>query len=214
MSFPYDKETIDEFLCSVDMVSAFEDFVAKKTEEMKSKPIGERAFRWNGHLSRACYECSGDDFNDDTDVMEYLNGGGPNVEVGLKFFDKNSKMWFPDGKGGFEAKLPTIDDTFIQLKDLNTVGVKEEASNWFREIIVMLLNGKDWDEIDGGDCESCYLFDEFGFTSEETPTDEELREWVDNLYVDREAVENEIDGFNDSENLGQLAEYFVVLPSF
>ena len=96
MSFPYEKDTVDEFLASVDMVAEFEEFVAKKTKEKKSSPIGNRAFRWNGNLSGRCYECSGNSFNDDTDVISYLNGRGPDVKVRFKVYDKNSLMTFPD----------------------------------------------------------------------------------------------------------------------
>lgn len=106
----------------------------EKADKKAAEPVWKREFRWEGHHTRCCYECSGERFND-SNYWSYFVG---NMEL-LPFT-------FIDPSAG-----DTHDDKLVKLKDCKNFD--KLCDKMFK-----FIDG-DLDE----DVDRCYDFDKFGF---------------------------------------------------
>ena len=131
-------------------------------QKQKAKPISKRQFAWKGHYTGCCYELSGDRFNHSAEFASLLN----------------DEDMFP-----IDVVIPDIDDeqfdpeTCIHLKDIKK----------FKKITKRFL---DFVHGEPSEADRYYDWDSFGFSTNNEPSDDELIEWLGNIFINKTDVDD------------------------
>lgn len=135
---------------------------AIELQKEKVKPISKRQFAWKGHYTRCCYELSGDRFDNSGQFATLMDNEG----------------MFP-----VDVVIPDIDDekfdpeTCIHLKDIKK----------FKKITKRFL---DFVHGEPSKADRYYDWDSFGFSIKAKPSDDELIEWLGNIFIDKSDADN------------------------
>jgi hypothetical protein len=143
--------------CQPRFVQQEKDKAAKKAAE----PVWKRNFRWEGHHTRCCYECSGERFDDSNYWGHFV------TNMDLLPFD----FYDPSEDGPADT-----DENSVLLKECPT----------FKKLCEKMLKFVDG-ELDE-DVDRCYDFDKFGFDN--PPSNDQLIEWLGNLVISKKDAED------------------------
>lgn len=135
---------------------------AIEIQKQKAKPISKRQFAWKGHYTGCCYELSGDRFNHSAPFASLLE----------------DEELIP-----IDVIIPDIDDeqfdpeTCIHLKDIKK----------FKKITKRFL---DFVHGEPSEADRYYDWDSFGFSTNDEPSDDELIEWLGNIFINKTDVDD------------------------
>lgn len=132
----------------------------EKADKIAAEPIREREFYWEGHYTRCCYELSGERFDHTGSWEDVIN------ELDLLPFNYSDPT---------DPQCETAEG-FVKLKDTNKF-------NSLCARMIGFVNGGLDDDVD-----RCHDFDKFGFGHQ--PSDAALREWLGNLEVNPDEIED------------------------
>lgn len=135
---------------------------AIEIQQQKAKPISKQKFAWKGHYTGCCYELSGDRFDDSAPFADLLNNEGMfPVDVVIPDIDKEQ----------FDP------ETSIRLKDISE----------FDDIKKRFL---DFVHGEPSEADRYYDWDSFGFNIKTEPSDDELVEWLGNIFINKTDVDD------------------------
>ena len=158
------KEYLEAFVESKGLTTEYEEFARTKQrehdDEMAKVSVGDLPFDFNGHLSRGCYECSGDNFDD---------GGSLNYILQEFFYFKTY-----DPKTNDEWDQKEYKKEKDKYRPITEVLSEEDLSKAFDNLMSFVEQKNDTFYY--------YLCDDFGFC-DRVPTKDEIREWFKSLLV-------------------------------
>lgn len=158
------KEYLEDFVESKGLTAEYEEFARNKQrehdDEMSKVSVGDLPFDFYGHLSRGCYECSGDNFDD---------GGSLNGILQEFFY---FKIFDPNTTDEYDRKY--YEEEKDKYRPITEVLSEEDLSKAF-DNLMSFVDQKN-------DTFYYYLCDEFGF-SDRVPEKDEIKEWFKSLLV-------------------------------
>lgn len=170
------KEYLEAFIEVKGLTAEYEEFARTKQrehdDEMAKVSVGDLPFDFCGHLSRGCYECSGDNFDEGGSLNGILQ-----QFFNLYTFDPNTtdKYDIED----YEKKK----DKFRPITELLSA---EDLSKAFDNLMTFIDQKNDTFYY--------YLCDEFGF-ADRVPTNDEIKEWFKSLLVEYKDADEAKDAF-------------------
>ena len=158
------KEYFEAFIESKVLTTEYEEFARTKQrehdDEMAKVSVGDLPFDFNGHLSKGCYECSGDNFDD---------GGSLNYILKEFFY---FEIFDPNTTDKYD--LEDYEEEKDKYRPITEVLSEEELSKAFDKLMSFIDQKNDTFYY--------YLCDDFGF-SDRVPSNEEIKEWFTSLLV-------------------------------
>lgn len=145
-------------------------FILKKLEEkdedQKKLSVGDLPFDFQGHYSKGCYECSGDNFNE--------SGTFASVWRDRLYYaiDPNTTEEY------YRNVLEQNKDKYVKV----TEALAEQEINVLHQRLLKFINHDN-------DTFYFHLTDKFGFTGR-VPTDDEVLEWLKSLYIKNDYVDD------------------------
>ena len=131
----------------------------EKADKKAAEPIRDRNFNWEGHYTRCCYEMSSERFDHSASWEDLIN------DLDLMPF-----CWEDPTDPNYERT-----EGWVKLKDTNK----------FNSMCGRMLGFVDG--VLDDDVDRCHDFDKFGFDN--PPSHDALREWLGNLEVDPDEIE-------------------------
>jgi hypothetical protein len=160
------KEYLEDFIEVKGLTTEYEEFARTKQrehdDEMAKVSVGDLPFDFYGHLSKGCYECSGDNFDD----------GGSLNGILQEFFNFNTF----DPKTTDEYDRKEYEKEKDKYRPITELLSEEELSKAFDNLMSFV------EQDDSNDTFYYYLCDEFGF-SDRVPEKDEIKEWFKSLLV-------------------------------
>lgn len=157
---------IYEFLRNKNLYEECEKYCKEHEEieiqKQKTTPISKRQFAWKGHYTGCCYELSGDRFNHSAQFVEVLYGEDL-IPVDVIIPDIDDEKFDPE--------------KYIYLKDISE----------FKDITKRFL---DFVHGEPSEADRYYDWDSFGFSIKSEPSDDELIEWLGNIFIYKSDVDD------------------------
>lgn len=160
------KEYLEDFVESKGLTAEYEEFARTKQREhdveMAKVSVGDLPFDFNGHLSRGCYECSGNNFDD---------GGSLNYIL-QEFFN----FYIFDPKTNDEYDRKEYEKEKDKYRPITELLSEEDLSKAFDNLMSFI------EQDSSNETFYYYLCDDFGFC-DRVPTKDEIKEWFKSLLV-------------------------------
>ena len=164
------EECMARFIESKGLDKEYEEFKKVKEAEhnaaQKKVSVGDLEFAFYGHLSRYCYECSGEDFDHGGDLNYILND----------FFD----FYHYDPNTNDKYDIKEYKENPEKYKPITEILTEKEIDKVFNKLMKFINQENETFDY--------YLCDEFGFT-DRVPTTEEIKEWFKTLLYETHNVE-------------------------
>ena len=158
------EECMAAFIRMKGLGSEYDEFFKQKEAEFNAKQaklsVGDLKFAFKGHLSRGCYECSGDDFSHSGDLNYILND----------FF--NFYHYDPNTTDKYD--IEEYKENRDNYKPITEILTDKEIDDLFNKLMTFINKENDTFYY--------YLCDEFGFTDRK-PSNKEIKDWFKTLYI-------------------------------
>ena len=164
----YQLKLTEEFIKEKGLTYELHVFIQKKLEEKADKQnkmsVGDLPFDFEGHYSRLCYECSGDNFNESGTFAHVLR------DRLYYAVDPNTTDEY------YKNVLENEKDKYVKV----TEALTEEEIGVVHQKLMKFVNQEN-------NTFDYHLTDKFGFTGR-VPTDNEILEWLKSLYIEKDNV--------------------------
>lgn len=164
----YKLKLTEEFIKEKGLTYELHCFIQKKLEEkadeQKKLSVGDLPFDFEGHYSRACYECSGDNFNESGSFAHVLR------DRLYYAIDPNTTDKY------YKHALENEKEKYVKVTEVLT----EEEIRTVHQHLMKFIN-HDNNTFD------YHLTDKFGFR-DRVPTEDEVLEWLKSLYIEKRNV--------------------------